>query len=348
MKVYNNIFQERKKIPKKDPRNYVFKIILNSTYGLSNEINSYLYDPLFTMSITLNGQLLILKLVEMLVLALPEIVIYQENTDGVSIAYDPVKKDIVDKICKEWEKLTNLELEHAFYKQMIIMDVNNYIAETEDGKLKRKGLFEYQMDFHKNPSFMVIPKALEQYFINNHSVKDYILKHDNIYDFLGAVKTTKDFTLNLYKIDHSYQHNIIINDETLFLKNNGWLEYYGDSWIKQEWIDDKKPYDRMACSKEYAIQSVKTSLYSSGFIKEKQEKVCRYFISNKGGKLIKDFKDSRRERVHAKELQNCLNKIVDEDVKSYDINYKFYIKEVHKIINLIEKPVGIQSSLFNL
>lgn len=33
MKVYNNIFQERKKIPKKDPRNYVFKIILNSTYG---------------------------------------------------------------------------------------------------------------------------------------------------------------------------------------------------------------------------------------------------------------------------------------------------------------------------
>ena len=84
------------------------------------------------------------------------------------------------------------------------------------------------------------------------------------------------------------------------------------------------------------------------FIKEKQEKVCRYFISNKGGKLIKDFKDSRRERVHAKELQTCLNKIVDEDVKSYDINYKFYIKEVHKIINLIEKPVGIQSSLFNL
>ena len=85
MEVYNNIFQERKKIPKANPINYVFKIILNSTYGLSNEPNSYLYDPLFTMSITLNGQLLILKLVEMLILAMPEIVIYQENTDGISI-----------------------------------------------------------------------------------------------------------------------------------------------------------------------------------------------------------------------------------------------------------------------
>jgi len=33
MEVYNNIFQERKKIPKANPINYVFKIILNSTYG---------------------------------------------------------------------------------------------------------------------------------------------------------------------------------------------------------------------------------------------------------------------------------------------------------------------------
>jgi hypothetical protein len=38
-------------------RNYVYKIILNSTYGLSNDENSFLYDPQFTMSITINGQL---------------------------------------------------------------------------------------------------------------------------------------------------------------------------------------------------------------------------------------------------------------------------------------------------
>ena len=30
-------FKERKKIPKSDPRNYVYKIVLNSTYGLSND-----------------------------------------------------------------------------------------------------------------------------------------------------------------------------------------------------------------------------------------------------------------------------------------------------------------------
>ena len=49
--LYEWFFEERKKIPKKDPKNYVYKIILNSTYGLSNDENSFLYDPEFTMRI---------------------------------------------------------------------------------------------------------------------------------------------------------------------------------------------------------------------------------------------------------------------------------------------------------
>jgi len=48
---YEWFYEERKKIPKKDPKNYVYKIILNSTYGLSNDENSFLYDPEFTMRI---------------------------------------------------------------------------------------------------------------------------------------------------------------------------------------------------------------------------------------------------------------------------------------------------------
>jgi len=48
---YRWFFDERKKVSKKDPKNYVYKIILNSTYGLSNDKNSFLYDPDFTMRI---------------------------------------------------------------------------------------------------------------------------------------------------------------------------------------------------------------------------------------------------------------------------------------------------------
>lgn len=66
MNIYESFYKERLKYPKKDPRNYLFKIILNSAYGLSNEENSYLYDPLFTMQITINGQLLLTRLLEMI------------------------------------------------------------------------------------------------------------------------------------------------------------------------------------------------------------------------------------------------------------------------------------------
>jgi DNA polymerase elongation subunit (family B) len=49
--LYEWFFDERKKISKKDIRNYVYKIILNSTYGLSNDETCFLYDPEFTMRI---------------------------------------------------------------------------------------------------------------------------------------------------------------------------------------------------------------------------------------------------------------------------------------------------------
>jgi hypothetical protein len=51
-KLYEWFFEERKKLPKTDPKNYVYKIILNSTYGLSNDANSFLYDPEFTMRVS--------------------------------------------------------------------------------------------------------------------------------------------------------------------------------------------------------------------------------------------------------------------------------------------------------
>jgi hypothetical protein len=78
--LYEWFFEERKKIPKKDPKNYVYKIILNSTYGLSNDKNSFLYDPEFTMRITINGQLSLVMLYEMLAEGIPGSVPLMQNT----------------------------------------------------------------------------------------------------------------------------------------------------------------------------------------------------------------------------------------------------------------------------
>lgn len=196
--VYEDIYEQRKLIPKKDPKNYIYKILLNSTYGLSSEINSYFYDKQFTYTITINGQLSLLMLAEALTLGVPDIKILQMNTDGLTHVYKKEYHETVEKICTWWQKLTNLELEHGDYAKMVIQDVNNYIAVDTKGSVKKKGMFETELFLHKNHSNLIIPKAIEKYFINDVPIQEYITHHDNIFDFCAAAKKKNNFKLNLY------------------------------------------------------------------------------------------------------------------------------------------------------
>jgi hypothetical protein len=198
-KVYKDIYEQRKTIPKADPRNYVFKILLNSTYGLSSEINSYFYDKQFTYGITINGQLSLLMLIEALYLAVPDVKLLQANTDGITYVYKQQYQNKVERVWEWWQNTTKIQLEHADYSKMVIRDVNNYIAIDTHGKVKKKGQFETEVDFHKNPSFLIIPKAIEQYFINNIPLEDSIKSCEDIYDFCAGIKRKGNFNLNLYK-----------------------------------------------------------------------------------------------------------------------------------------------------
>ena len=186
---YEWFFNERKKIPKSDPRNYVYKIILNSTYGLSNDKNAFLYDPQLTMSITINGQLSLLMLYEMLSTKIPDSVPIMQNTDGLEMMIPKGKKELYLEICNQWEKITGLQLEHDTYKKIILADVNNYIGVFSNDKTKCKGRFEFEnLMLHKNKSFLIIRKTIYNYFIKNTPVEETIKSSRNIFDFCGAVK----------------------------------------------------------------------------------------------------------------------------------------------------------------
>lgn len=207
-RVYNDLFELRKTIPKTDPVNTIIKLILNSTYGLSKEANNYLYDPKYTFSITINGQLQLLMLAEKMKKRVKSVIFYQFNTDGITIGYDPAETEAVKKVMKEWEVYMKISLEDKFYKKMVIMDVNNYLAVDQKGIVKRKGLFGYsmkpedkEMDYHKNPSAVIIPKALEAYFVYGVPIRDYILSSKDVYDFCIGVKLKDTFDFILYSLD---------------------------------------------------------------------------------------------------------------------------------------------------
>jgi len=192
--LYEWFFEERKKYDKKNPLNYLFKIILNSTYGLSKSKHSFLYDPELTFRITVNGQLLLSMLYEMISLRIPEGIALMQNTDGLEFKIPRDKVELFNQVCKEWETLTSLQLETDTYRKMIIRDVNNYIAVYESGGVKCKGAFEFKdLPLHKNKSFLVVPKALYEYFVNGVKPQDYLDTNKNIFDYCGGAKIKGDW-----------------------------------------------------------------------------------------------------------------------------------------------------------
>jgi DNA polymerase elongation subunit (family B) len=126
--IYESFFEDRKLYPKSNPLNYVYKILLNSTYGLSNEDNSFLKDSLFTMQITCNGQLLLVMLLEDLCEKIPGARPVMINTDGIEMLIPRGYQKMYYDICEKWEKMTLLNLDYDVYDRLIIADVNNYIG----------------------------------------------------------------------------------------------------------------------------------------------------------------------------------------------------------------------------
>jgi len=281
--LYQWFFDERKKIPKSDPMNYVYKIILNSTYGLSNDKNSFLYDPQFTMFITINGQLTLMMLYEMIMTKIPGAVALMQNTDGVETIIPREHIDAYMEVCKEWEQITGLNLEHDQYSKLVLADVNNYIAVDTNGKAKCKGRFEFEgLALHKNKSKLIIPKALYAYFVDG-TLPEYTIKHNrNILDYCIGAKSKGAWR----------QHAV----------------YVKDGVAKQDQL----------------------------------QKINRYYISNKGCKIVKINKSDKREiqLESGQWVQTVMNKIENKKWSDYDINEKYYLNAIEKEINNI---IGVKS-----
>jgi hypothetical protein len=187
--LYEGFYHERNSIPKKDPRNYILKILLNSAYGMTNDEYSFLRDRKVTLAICINGQLLLSMLIEKLTQEIPECQLIMMNTDGLEIIMPRDQEEKYQGICNWWEDITEIPLEHVEYSKMIIADCNNYISIFNDGTTKCKGKFEFEnIPLHKNKSHSIIPRAVHQYFVHGIPVEQTILEHQNIFDFCAGVK----------------------------------------------------------------------------------------------------------------------------------------------------------------
>jgi hypothetical protein len=311
---YKWTYDERQKIPKKDPRNAAYKEVLNGAgFGLTNEKNSFLYDPLHFLRVTVNGQLGLTKLLEMVCLAIPTAKPLMFNTDGLETLIPEDADAKYMEVCKEWEKLMKLELEHGKYSDIYLTDVNNYIAVQEEqevpkekweamrkdvphdvyrersGKFyvqqtKSKGRFEFHdLPLHKNKSFLILRKAAFNFLVHKVDPLVTLSQNRNIFDWCAGLKIDRSWMFD--------EHRLI------------------------EGVDQVKPLQR----------------------------VLRYYISVKGAKIWKRKVATKKLlQVHAdKSYQTpyCTHKEMPWEERGVDV--KWYLSKVNEEIGSVIGPTEL-------
>lgn len=197
--IYKAVYEMRKSYKKGTPENLMLKLALNGVYGDSNNQYSPFYDPKYTMTITINGQLSLCLLAEKL-MTIQGLQLIQVNTDGVTVKIPRSKRAEYDVVCKAWQEQVKLELEFAEYSKMFIRDVNNYIAVYTNGKVKRKGVYQYEdLGWHQNQGGLVIAKAAEAAMVHGKDIEEFIKAHTDKYDFLMRTKVPRSSSLYLEK-----------------------------------------------------------------------------------------------------------------------------------------------------
>ena len=179
-------------------KNMFLKIVLNSPTGKMQQEVSWMYDPFNVFKIRINGQLILLMLVDRLLSVGCEII--QCNTDGVVYRAKKAARAEIDNLIHEVESLTRLTFETDEYEAFYQYAINDYFgvmkgySETHNPKLiEEKGMFITKNKLGKGLAPVVIPKAVINYFLTKQPVSEFIEKDRDIRDFLMTQAVDRKF-----------------------------------------------------------------------------------------------------------------------------------------------------------
>ena len=172
-------------------KNLFLKIVLNSPTGKMQQEVSWMYDPFNVFRIRINGQLILLLLVDRLLELGCEII--QCNTDGVVYRAKKGLKQAISSAIKEVEDLTRLEFESDEYEAFYQYAINDYFGVLKGGEIEEKGMFITKNKLGKGLAPVVIPKAVINYFTKGIPIEEFIKSDGDIRDFLMSQQVDKKF-----------------------------------------------------------------------------------------------------------------------------------------------------------
>lgn len=170
------------------------KIVINGTYGICKAETSLAYDPRNANLICINGQLMLIDLIDKLE-SIEGFELIQSNTDGLIISLPDTDEafDQMDDICFEWESRNNMELEFDEIKSISQKDVNNYVFQFENGKLERKGAYVKELS-PLDYDLPIVNKAVVDCLIQGIPVDQTICQCDDLKEFQMVKKISNKYS----------------------------------------------------------------------------------------------------------------------------------------------------------
>lgn len=174
------------------------KIVINGTYGISKSDTSKAYDPRNANLICLNGQLMLIDLIEHLEV-IDGFELIQSNTDGLIVSLPDTDEAFqqMDDVCYEWETRNNMTLGFDEIESIWEKDVNNYVFRFSNGKLERKG------DYLKERSALdydlpIVTKAVVDAIVNKIPVEQTIRNCNDLKEFQMVKKISSKYESLIY------------------------------------------------------------------------------------------------------------------------------------------------------
>ena len=279
IKVYKAIRDERieAKKAKNKLKDSTLKLAINGLSGNLQSEFSWCYDPKTVVTLRLNCQLMMIMLLEILIEEGAQIC--QSNTDGILYLIDKQTLPKLENRFIEWTKLTKIGLETEYFERFYQYAINDYVgvqqgySETKDPKLiKKKGMFIDFVTLGKGMAPMIIPEAINKYFV------DGIDPHETVYNCTDILKFCT--------------------------------------------------YQKVA--KKFEV------LYGG----QKVQHINRYYMSTDGKELVKrdpgDTSGRKPTALCAGSVVTIYNTFDEKPIEQRKINYTYYLKEIYKIIEMLE------------
>lgn len=177
-----------------------YKKMLNALSGAMKDKTNPAYDPLMNNVMCINGQLMLLDLIEHLEAGIPGFTLIQSNTDGLIVQIPDTQEafGLLDDICYEWEcrcstPKCDIALALDSITEIYQKDVNNYLWIDADGGVERIGAYVKELSRTDN-DLPILNKALVEYMTKGIPVEKTIGDCEDLIEFQKVVKLSDKYS----------------------------------------------------------------------------------------------------------------------------------------------------------